>query len=82
MSLAGDLDLFVQDGGGFINYLANGYCTTLCGSRGVCDGEADILPTCDCLTGFTGDQCDDCQAGYFGSECELCSSQPASESTS
>ena len=68
---AGDLDLVVGNYDGMLNYFANGFCTTSCGGRGVCDGSANLLPTCDCLTGFTGDQCDECQAGYFGSACEL-----------
>ena len=72
MSPAGDLDLVVGEEDGYFNYFANGYCTTSCGGRGVCDGTANLFPTCDCLTGFTGDQCDECQAGYFGSTCELC----------
>ena len=64
------MDLVV--GNVMLNYFANGYCSTSCSGRGVCDGSANLFPTCDCLTGFTGDQCDDCQAGYFGSTCELC----------
>ena len=69
----GDLDLVLGNEAGLLNYFANGYCTTSCGGRGVCDGSANLFPTCDCLTGFTGDQCDECQAGYFGSTCDLCS---------
>ena len=71
LSLTGDLDVIVGDINGVLDYFANGYCTTSCSGRGVCDGSANLLPTCDCLTGFTGDQCDECQAGYFGSACEL-----------
>ena len=78
----GDLDLLMGASDGALVYYANGHCTTSCNNRGVCDDSATVWPSCDCLTGFVGDQCDDCQAGYFGSECELCSSQPASESTS
>ena len=66
------MDLVAGEPSGLLNYFANGYCTTSCGGRGVCDGTANMLPTCDCLTGFAGDQCDDCQAGYFGSACDLC----------
>ncbi len=64
------MDLVV--GNVMLNYFANGYCSTSCSGRGVCDGSANLLPTCDCLTGFTGDQCDECQAGYYGLTCELC----------
>ena len=68
----GDLDLVLGYEAGLLNYFANGFCTASCGGRGVCDGSANMLPTCDCLTGFTGDQCDECQAGYYGLTCELC----------
>ena len=68
----GDLDLVVGASSGLLSYFANGYCAMLCGGRGVCDGTANMLPTCDCLTGFTGHQCDECQTGYFGSTCDLC----------
>ena len=76
----GDLDLVVGghlvmgvgEESGKLSYFANGFCHASCSGRGVCDGAANILPTCDCLTGFTGGQCDECQAGYFGSTCELC----------
>jgi hypothetical protein len=71
-SRAGDPDLVVGDDSGNLNYFANGFCTTSCSGRGVCDGSANLLPTCDCLTGFMGGQCDECQAGYYGSTCALC----------
>ena len=31
-----------------------------------------LLPTCNCLTGFAGGQCNDCQDGYFGFSCDIC----------
>ena len=68
----GDLDLWTGETEGSLVYYANGHCTTSCNNRGVCDDSATVWPSCDCLTGFMGDQCDDCQAGYFGSTCELC----------
>ena len=55
LPLAGDLDLVLGNDLPMVNYFANGYCTSSCGGRGVCDGSANLLPTCDCLTGFTGD---------------------------
>ena len=57
---------------GIFSYFANGFCYASCSGRGVCDGAANILPTCDCLAGFMGGQCDECQAGYYGSTCALC----------
>ena len=57
---------------GKLSYYANGHCTMSCTGRGVCDDSVSVFPTCDCLTGFTGDQCDECQEGYFGSTCDLC----------
>ena len=66
------MDLVVGEFYGVLTYFATNFCHASCGGRGVCDGAAKIVPTCDCLTGFTGGQCDECQAGFFGSTCELC----------
>ena len=68
----GDLDLVVGESNGVLNYYVNGYCTTSCSGRGVCNVTDNLFPTCDCLTGFAGDQCNECQTGYFGSACDLC----------
>ena len=65
----GDLDLVVGAKNGKLFLFANSFCTTTCNKRGVCDG---FLPVCNCLTGFTGEHCDECPAGYFGSDCQLC----------
>ena len=71
----GDLDLIVGDaaGGGLV-YYANGHCTkgVQCNFNGVCDDSEILLPTCNCLTGFAGGQCNDCQDGYFGFSCDIC----------
>ncbi|KAH8053942.1 hypothetical protein JL722_9103 [Aureococcus anophagefferens] len=73
----GDLDLVVGNEDGVLNFFANGYCTqgdTACGSNGLCDltsvGFSEAY--CQCLGGYTGDQCRECQTGYFGSTCDLC----------
>jgi hypothetical protein len=62
---------------GFLNFFANGYCTqddTACGSKGLCDQTSVVFSevSCQCLGGYSGDQCGDCQTGYFGSTCDLC----------
>ena len=31
-----------------------------------------LLPSCNCLTGIAGEQCERCQTGYFGATCDLC----------
>ena len=71
----GDLDLIVGDAaaGGLV-YYANGHCTkgVQCNFNGVCDDSEILLPTCNCLTGFAGGQCNDCQDGYFGFSCDIC----------
>ena len=68
----GDADLVVGGKNGKLSLFANSFCATPCNGRGVCDTSARFLPACNCLTGFTGKQCDECPAGYFGSTCELC----------
>ena len=68
----GDADLVVGGKNGKLSLFANSFCTTPCNGRGVCDTAAFFLPACNCLTGFTGKQCDECPPGFFGSTCELC----------
>ncbi|KAH8065449.1 calcium ion binding protein [Aureococcus anophagefferens] len=73
----GDLDLVVGSQDGFLYFFANGHCTqgdAACGSKGLCD-QTFVLFTeasCQCLGGYSGDQCGECQTGYFGAACDLC----------
>ncbi|KAH8061973.1 calcium ion binding protein [Aureococcus anophagefferens] len=73
----GDLDLVVGSQDGFLDFFANGHCTqgdAACGSKGLCD-QTFVLFTeasCQCLGGYSGDQCGECQTGYFGAACDLC----------
>ena len=40
----------------------------------LCAGAAAVFNevSCECLVGFSGDQCDQCQGGYFGPACDVC----------
>ena len=70
----GDLDLVVGNGAA-VTYYANGHCIsspTSCNGRGICDDNVLLLPSCNCLTGIAGEQCERCQTGYFGATCDLC----------
>ena len=70
----GDLDLVVGNGAA-VTYYANGHCIsspTSCNGRGICDDNVMLLPSCNCLTGIAGEQCERCQTGYFGATCDLC----------
>ena len=81
----GDLDgdgaaeLLVGDQGGFLTYYANSYCQLAsgdgaCSLRGLCragDGRY-AAAACECLSGTTGDQCEECRPGFWGADCDLC----------
>ncbi|KAK7242392.1 hypothetical protein SO694_00012452 [Aureococcus anophagefferens] len=72
-----DLDLVVGANSGALFFFASGYCTpgsSACSSNGLCDQTSALFTeaSCQCLGGYSGDQCSDCQAGYFGATCDLC----------
>ncbi|EGB12426.1 hypothetical protein AURANDRAFT_61102 [Aureococcus anophagefferens] len=70
----GDLDLVLGQEPGALYLYVNGYCTGLCNLKGLCDPTSTPFfeASCQCLGGYSGDQCGECQTGYFGSTCELC----------
>ena len=72
----GDPDLLVGDDRGALSFLVRGYCSPEgpCSNNGLCAGAAAPFNevSCECLVGFSGDQCDQCQGGYFGPACDIC----------
>ncbi|KAH8075060.1 hypothetical protein JL721_1049 [Aureococcus anophagefferens] len=72
----GDPDLLVGDDRGALSFLVRGYCSPEgpCSNNGLCAGAAETFNevSCECLVGFSGDQCDQCQGGYFGPACDVC----------
>ena len=66
----GDPDLVVGNKNGQLALYANNLCFTSCSNNGLCDSSFGA--TCECLTGYAGDQCNACQTGYFGGSCDLC----------
>ncbi|KAH8047987.1 calcium ion binding protein [Aureococcus anophagefferens] len=72
----GDLDIAVGQEEGTLFFIAYGFCTqgfsSCSGGKGLCDSSRFVAASCQCLGGYSGDQCSECQTGYFGSTCNLC----------
>jgi hypothetical protein len=70
----GDLDALLSSGTYNLVYYENGFCIPQypCSIQGIC-GEFDAVPaTCDCATGFQGDQCWHTLDGFYGTDADLC----------